>query len=272
LRIEERLDNFRKLVDKELDRYLFSKEKRLKTIYKAMRYSVLSGGKRIRPILAIEACIACGGTVKDAIPAGCAVEMVHAYSLIHDDLPSMDNDDYRRGLPTCHKAFGEANAILAGDALIPLAFNIISGYKDPSIASGLVKELSNAIGPEGMAGGQAMDLEYKKKKKNKETLKFINTLKTARLFEAAVKCGAIAANAGKKEREAMGNFGRSFGISYQIVDDILDNGEYVETLGMCKAQKDSSDSIKKARRSLGIFGKRADSLKMIAEFFLTRAA
>ncbi len=271
MKIGDHLDNLRDLVDRQLDKYLLPKEDRLKTIYNAMRYSVLSGGKRIRPLLAIEACIACGGKAKDAIPAGCAVEMVHAYSLIHDDLPSMDNDDYRRGLPTCHKAFGEANAILAGDALIPLAFRIISGYKDASVATELVKELSCAIGAEGMAGGQALDLEYKNKKKNEETLKYINSLKTARLFEASVKCGAIAANAGKAECGAMGRFGRYFGISYQIVDDMLDKGDYVKAFGMYKAGRDSSDIIKKAHRSLDIFGKKADMLHEMADFFLTRA-
>jgi geranylgeranyl diphosphate synthase type II len=270
LNIKERLGSVKELVDKKLDRYLSCKEKRFKTIYDAMRYSVLAGGKRIRPVMVIESCKACGGSVKDAMPSACAVEMIHAYSLIHDDLPSMDNDDYRRGRLTCHKVFGEANAILAGDALLPLALNIMSREMGPERAVRAIAELSDAIGTKGMVGGQVLDLEYKNKKKSLETLIFINMLKTSRLFEASAKLGAIAAGADKKKVEAMGRFGLSFGTAYQIVDDILDKDDYARAFGIEKAKRDSAVLTKKAVHSLDIFGKKADTLREIAAFFLER--
>jgi geranylgeranyl diphosphate synthase, type II len=270
LNIKRHLENIKNIVDKKLDRYLTSKEKRFRTIYKAMRYSVLQGGKRIRPLLVIEACKACGGTLKDALPSASAVEMIHAYSLIHDDLPSMDNDDYRRGRLTCHKVFGEANAILAGDALLPLALNIMSKEMDPKRAVKAIAELSDAIGTRGMVGGQVLDLEYKNKKKDRKTLIFINQLKTSRLFEASASLGAIAAGAGPKEVKAMGAFGRYFGTSYQIIDDILDKDDYARAFGIEKAKRDSASLTKKAVKSLDVFGKSASRLKEIALYFLER--
>ena len=268
--VKKRLEEIRKAVDKRLDGYLSSKEKRFSTIYKAMRYSVLAGGKRIRPLLVIESCKACGGRAKDAMPSACAVEMIHAYSLIHDDLPSMDNDDYRRGRLTCHRVFGEANAILAGDALLPLALNIMSKEMDPERAVRAIAELSDAIGTKGMVGGQVLDLEYKNKRKSLETLIFINRLKTSRLFEASAKLGAIAAGAKPKEVKAMGDFGLFFGTAYQIIDDILDKDDYAKAFGIERAKSDSSALTKKAIKSLDIFGRRAADLKEIALYFLER--
>jgi geranylgeranyl diphosphate synthase, type II len=270
LKVKGRLEAIRRKVDTKLAGYLHSKEKRFETIYEAMRYSVLAGGKRIRPVMVIESCKACGGSIKDAMPSACAVEMIHAYSLIHDDLPSMDNDDFRRGRPTCHKVFGEANAILAGDALLPLALNIMSKEMDPARAVRAIAELSDAIGTKGMVGGQVLDLEYKHKKKNREALMFINMLKTSRLFEASAKLGAIAAGAGVKEVKAMGNFGLFFGTSYQIVDDILDKDDYAKAFGIERARHDSGIFTKKAIKSLDIFGKKAAPLKEMALYFLER--
>ncbi len=270
MNVNKHLEGSRKLVDGALGKYLSSKEKAYRTIYKAMRYSVLAGGKRIRPILVIESTKACGGSIKDAMPTACAVEMIHAYSLIHDDLPSMDNDDFRRGRPTCHKVFGEANAILAGDALIPLALNILSKEMAPKRAVAAIGELSDAIGTKGMVGGQVLDLEYKNKKKGLATLIFINRLKTSRLFEASAKLGAIAAGAGQKKIDAMGRFGLYFGTSYQIIDDILDKDDYAKAFGVEKARRDSEALMKKAINSLDIFGKNADTLREIAAYFLKR--
>lgn len=270
MKIKKYLGNMRKMIDEELDRHLAPKKSDVKDIYKAMRYAVLSGGKRIRPILLVEACRALGGNLKQALGAGCAVEFIHAYSLIHDDLPSMDNDDFRRGIPTCHKVFGEANAILAGDALLPMAFNIISATYRPSKALPVIKELSEAIGTRGMVGGQVLDLKYRDKRKTALVICRINQMKTARLFEASTKLGAIAAGATKKQISDMGRFGLLFGLSYQIIDDILDESDYVKVFGMDRSRRDAQGYIHKAIRSLAAFGKKADRLKKIAEYYLVR--
>ncbi len=223
-----------------------------------MRYSVFSGGKRIRPIITIESAKACRGSLKDAIPAAIAVELIHTYSLIHDDLPAMDDDDLRRGKPTCHKVFGEASAILAGDALLTLAFNIIAKDIKPVLAIKIVEELSGAIGAGGMVGGQALDLEFQKKAKNKKMVEKINILKTAKLFQAAAKIGAMSAGGRAKEIEALGRFGLDLGLSFQMVDDDLDGDA---AGGRSKA----AVLVKKVKRPLKIFGGRADRLKHIME-------
>ena len=223
----------------------------------AMRYSVFSGGKRIRPVLTIESAKACRGNLKGALPAACAVELVHTYSLIHDDLPAMDNDDLRRGKPTCHKIFGEANAILAGDALLTLAFNIIAKNTEPALGIKIIEELSLAIGAGGMVGGQALDLEFHGKAKKKMIAERINTLKTAKLFSAAAKIGALTADPGAKEIKALGQFGLDFGLSFQMVDDNLD--------GDGRGLKKAASLVKKAKSDLKILGKRADRLKDMIE-------
>lgn len=241
-------------IEKALERYLPKGDDVLSA---AMRYSVFSGGKRIRPIITIESARACRGSVKDALPAACAVELVHTYSLIHDDLPAMDNDDLRRGKPTCHKVFGEANAILAGDALLTLAFNVIAKSIRPDSGIKIVEELSQAIGVLGMAGGQALDLEFQAKAKNKMIAEKINTLKTAKLFSAAAKIGALTADSEAEEIEALGRFGLDFGLSFQMVDDNLD-GDGGEL-------KRAASLVKKAKNDLEILGSRADRLKNIVE-------
>jgi len=270
LNVDSHLKKLKTIVDKKLAGYLSPNAKGVKLLYEAMRYSVLSSGKRLRPIFAIESAKICGGSLKDTLPAACAIEFIHTYSLIHDDLPSMDDDNYRRGRLTCHKVFGEANAILAGDALLPLAFNIISKETDPAIGLRIIEELSEAVGAGGMAGGQVMDLQYKKRRKNRNILSRINLLKTARLFAASAKCGAITAQVPPKEVRAMEAFGLFFGMSYQIVDDILDGGDYPRVLGKDTARRASEDFIKKADDSLSIFGNRADGLKEIASHILRR--
>lgn len=262
--------NLKNAIDRQLRKYLSSKDRYSKKILDVMRYSVLGGGKRIRPILVIESCLACGGSVSEALPAGCAVELIHAYSLIHDDLPSMDDDDYRRGKPTCHKVFGEAAAILAGDALLPLAFNIISRELKPERAAKVVGELSEAIGVNGMVLGQALDLEYKDKKKGKDIIEYINRMKTAKLFEASTKLGAIAAGASRKTVDALGRFGILLGISYQIVDDIIDGSDYTNIFGPDRVRVDSQGLIERAKNGLDILGKKADRLKVLADLVLKR--
>lgn len=274
MKLEKYLNDLKNLVDKNLDRYLPSEREEPKVIHKAMRYSVFSGGKRLRPILAIESSRVCGGGIEDIMPAACAIELVHTYSLIHDDLPAMDDDDYRRGKPASHKVFGEANAILTGDALLTFAFNIISKYNDPGRGSGITRELSDAIGTKGMVGGQVLDLGFSPSggKKDKIVLNDINRLKTARLFAASTKIGAIAAKPGQRKIERLAKFGTYLGMAFQIVDDIIDDGLYVRIFGRDLSRLDSENFIKMAKSVLKIFGKKADRLGDIADYVLERSA
>ena len=249
--------NLTALIEKNLDKFLPSEKIDPEVLHEAMRYSVFSGGKRIRPVVLIEAALACDGKIKDAVAAACAVEFVHTYSLIHDDLPSMDDDDYRRGKPSCHRKFSEAIAILAGDALLTLAFGVIArGYK-PAIASAMTKELSQAIGSCGMVGGQALDITGDKKTDK------VNRLKTAKLFEASAVLGVLSAGAGRKKIEAMRKYGENLGMAFQAVDDKLD-GEASFSEHRVKALTAA------AKSALKIFGKRKTSLTKIADYVLTR--
>ncbi len=246
-------------IEEALKRYL---PKGDDVLSKAMRYSVFSGGKRVRPVLTIESAKACGGSLKAALPAAIAVELVHTYSLIHDDLPAMDNDDLRRGKPTCHKVFGEANAILSGDALLTLAFNIIAKNTKPALGIKIIEELSRASGVEGMVTGQALDLEFRDKVKNKTITERIDTLKTAELFSAAAKIGALTAGAGAKEIKALGSFGLDFGLSFQMADDFID-GESADNI-------EAKLLAEKANKELAIFGGRARKLKEMADYLADR--
>lgn len=263
-------DNLRKSIDRALDKFLpFAKDKPT-VIHRAMRYSIFSGGKRIRPVIVLETCRACGGRISAAAAAACAVEFIHAYSLIHDDLPSMDNDDYRRGKPACHKAFGEANAILAGDALLTLAFSLIADNYDPKTAAEMIKELSRAAGTKGMVGGQALDINNKGRKIRKTAMHTINRLKTAKLFEASAKIGAIAAGAGAKKINAAGKYGLNLGIAFQLTDDIIDKDGVVRSSGCVGARRSAKKAIGRAKEALKIFGRSADRLHAIAEDILGR--
>ena len=246
------------LIDKKLSRYLPRKNSSPGKLAEAMRYSVFSGGKRIRPVITIEAYKVCGKRDHACLPEACAIELVHTYSLIHDDLPGMDDDDYRRGKKSCHKVFGEANAILAGDALLTLAFNVLSkGSKKGKTALKTIEELSDAIGYAGMAGGQALDLDNSRA----ANTDLINKLKTAKLFEVSAKIGGITAGAGAKEIKALAKFGLLFGVAFQAADDIAD--------GECnkgnKARQKIEKLIREAKSALNIFGNKACRLKEIAD-------
>lgn len=261
--------DLKKLVEEKLGLYLPRGSEEPKALHMAMRYSVFSGGKRIRPVIVLESCKACGGRLKDALPMACAAEMVHTYSLIHDDLPSMDDDDYRRGRPSCHKKFGEAVAILAGDALLTLAFNIIASNAKENTAVCAIKELSEAISTRGMVGGQAEDIAYKGKKKNRAVLSRINVLKTARLFEACAKLGAIAAGSDYKKIKLLASYGRLLGTAFQMVDDIMDERCRNESSAV-ETKADALNLLNKAKGRLKVFGRRSAELEKIADFVLTR--
>lgn len=221
-----------KFINEKLDEFL--EVEYPEDIFKSMRYSVLAEGKRLRPILCLEACRIFGGNIEEAIPTACAIEMLHAQSLIHDDLPCMDNDDFRRGKPTNHKVFGEATAVLAGDALLTFAPQLIlqkSKNLDDTTKLRLVEEYCVAAGAYGLIAGQVVDIESEGKEISAQTLEFIHTHKTADLFKLALKSGAIIAKASEAQILAMEEFAQKLGFAFQICDDILDETSSFEKLG-----------------------------------------
>ncbi len=231
------MDNYLKslthIIETKLDEYLV--ETFPEEIWKAMRYSVLSGGKRLRPALVLESNKICAGNIEEALPTACALEMVHCYSLIHDDLPCMDNDDFRRGKPTNHKVFGEGMAVLAGDALLSIAPQIILQKTpktiDKEIIFKILDEFYDAIGPNGMLGGQVVDILSENKEIDIPTFEYIHTHKTGKLFEFALRSGAIIAKADEKMLNILSEYGRIIGYAFQIADDILDEISTFEKLG-----------------------------------------
>lgn len=285
----------RELIDSYLESY-FSIPSEPFVLHEAMRYSLFAGGKRIRPILALASYEACGGNPKDIVPYATALELIHTYSLIHDDLPSMDNDDLRRGKPTNHKVFGEAMAILAGDALLTEAFLMLSNNPHSSSLKlsdliKIIREVSLASGVHGMVGGQALDIFSESIEPDKDTLNFIHLHKTAALITASVRMGAILANIKEKKLKALTEYGTGIGLAFQIIDDILDIEGNAEELGktagsdikmkkmtypaLCgteKSRQKAKDLISDAIDSLKIFSSEADQLRKIARYLLKRRA
>ena len=222
-----------KLIDKALDGFLPRATAKPATIHKAMRYSLFAGGKRIRPVLTLAAAEACGGAASAAMPAACAVECIHTYSLIHDDLPCMDDDDLRRGRPTSHKVFGEGVAVLAGDGLLTIAFEILAQAK-PTARYGtaaLVGELAGASGSKWLIGGQVADLEGEGHALTGADLRYIHRCKTAALLTASLRLGAMSANATARQLKNVTDFGQALGLAFQVIDDILDVTQTTEKLG-----------------------------------------
>jgi len=293
--IKSYLKEKRELIDSYLESY-FSITSEPFVLHEAMRYSLFAGGKRIRPILALASYEACGGNPKDIVPYATALELIHTYSLIHDDLPSMDNDDLRRGKPTNHKVFGEAMAILAGDALLTEAFlilsnNLHSSSLKPSNLIKIIREVSLSSGVHGMVGGQALDIFSENIEPDKDTLNFIHLHKTAALITASVRMGAILANIKEKKLKALTEYGTGIGLAFQIIDDILDIEGNAEELGktagsdikmkkmtypaLCgteKSRQKAKDLISDAIDSLKIFSSEADQLRKIARYLLKRRA
>jgi len=321
-RLTAYMDERRKAVDAALEKYLPRLSEEPPTLHEAVRYSVFAGGKRLRPLLCLMAAAACGdeapasgksaeGLGKEeetALPAACALEMVHTYSLIHDDLPAMDNDDYRRGRLSCHKAFGEALAILAGDALLTLAFEIVARHARRGAVAELTRALASGAGWTGMVGGQVLDLEGEgaaaqppKRKKAaaraaeeaaptlRERVEAIHRRKTGALITAALHMGAISARAPREAREALRAYGQRLGLAFQIKDDILDveapaevlgktagkdqkSGKltYPAVLGMDEAKKLLREAVADAKRALAPFDERAAMLRLLADFVAER--
>ena len=220
-------------VDQALDRFLPAEAAPPESLHKAMRYSVFAGGKRLRPVLVAAGAEVVGGTLAAVMPAACAVEMIHTYSLIHDDLPAMDNDDFRRGVPTNHKVFGEAIAILAGDALLTLAFRLLadSAGSDAQRLRNVVAEVADAAGSAGMVGGQVADIECEGKPADAAIVDYIHSHKTAALIRASIRSGALLAGATPAQLDALRAAGDALGLAFQIMDDILDITATSEELG-----------------------------------------
>lgn len=214
------------LINRELDRILSLRQEPYDEVIKAMRYSVMNAGKRIRPVLALEFCRLHGGMIEDALPFACGVEMIHCYSLIHDDLPCMDDDDLRRGKPSCHKQFGETTALLAGDALLTKAFEVMAqsklSQKNPAATIEAIKEMAFFAGTDGMVGGQVIDLAIEGKKVHPERLEQMHRLKTGAIIKAACKMGVICADGSAQEVLLAEQYGENLGLAFQIIDDILD--------------------------------------------------
>lgn len=276
-------------IEKELDRYTKVKNNRQSEIYDAMRYSVMAGGKRLRPVIMLLSCEMCGGTDKDVMPFACALEMIHTYSLIHDDLPAMDNDDLRRGKPTNHVVYGEGMAILAGDALLNKAMEVaMSADVAPEIKVKAAAALFAASGTEGMIGGQVIDI--KNSPMSAEELENLHLLKTGALIRAAGNVGAIVGRGNDAEIEAIDMYCKSLGIAFQIQDDILDvkgseaelgkpigsdksnnKTTYVTLFGLEKAEELAEEYTKRAVESLRkCFGEKADKLTALAEYLMGR--
>lgn len=282
------------LVDEYLNQYLPEIDNYQSSIYQAMRYSLFAGGKRLRPVITLACCEAVGGEVLQAISFGCAIEMIHTYSLIHDDLPAMDNDEYRRGQLTCHKMFGEAMAILAGDALLNKAFEVavdasVKNGTAPGKAMKALSVIAHAGGTEGMIGGQVVDLEAENQPIDEHHLKYMHLHKTGALIIASAKAGAIVGGGSDKEIEALAVYGRNIGLAFQIKDDILDvegkqeklgkpigsdasNGKstFVSLMGMEKSKRLVKSLSEEAAAQIEIFGDRKWFLTALAKYLIDR--
>jgi geranylgeranyl diphosphate synthase type II len=280
------------LTDRTLEELLPSVEAVPASIHGAMRHSVFAGGKRLRPVLAIQAAVTIAGAVPPGIERlGAAIEMLHTYSLIHDDLPALDNDDLRRGKPTCHVAFGEATAILAGDALQTRAFEILAGMDSPPAATvQIIGLIANAIGTvEGMIGGQVLDLESEHLKPTPELVDAIHRAKTGALIRVSVVSGGVYAGANADDVARLDLFGRKAGLAFQIVDDVLDmtvdseqlgktagkdlateKATWPAVFGLEQSRRDAAQLIEEAFAALTPYGSRAEGLKSIARYIVER--
>jgi geranylgeranyl diphosphate synthase type II len=299
--IKRYLQEKKEIVDEALERYLpsfptFGDIELISSLRNAMRYSLFAGGKRIRPILSIAAFETVGGKGGKILPFACALEMIHTYSLIHDDLPAIDNDDYRRGKPTCHKVFGEAIGILAGDALLTEAFRLMS---DPSIQEDftgnerliltMINEVAHAAGIAGMVGGQAVDVQSEGRKVDLSTVQYIHTHKTGAMILVSVQVGAKIGGATEKVLEAITSYGEKIGLAFQIADDLLNiegdaaalgkstgsdrsrgKATYPSVLGHAQSKKRAWELIEAGVEALTPFGREGDPLREIARFIVSR--
>ncbi len=282
-------------IDAALDHHLPAADTLPERLHQAVRYSVFAGGKRLRPILMLAACEAVGGDTERVLPAACAMEMIHTYSLIHDDLPAMDDDDFRRGRPTCHKVYGEALAILAGDALLTEAFILLSGMAvDSSQTEDACRKAMHIVarcaGSRGMVGGQVVDMESEGKEINLPTLEYIHTHKTGALILASVQVGALLGGVNETAYDSLTRYAEAAGLAFQVADDILDivgdqellgkdvgsdeargKATYPALLGLSVARQRARDLRDLALESLAEFGEAAEPLRQIAHYIVDRS-
>ena len=287
--LKEYMQRVSELIASTLEDILPAEDVYPESIHKLMRYTIFAGGKRIRPCLLIAANEACYNTFgnKNAAYAGAAIEMLHTFSLIHDDLPCMDDDDFRRGKPTAHKAFNEALAVLGGDALCIYAFEILAKTDRMDI----IQEISKALGTGGMIGGQVVDIESEGKNVNKSTVEYIHNNKTAALIRASVTTGAMLANAPTDDIKKLSSYGNHIGLAFQVVDDILDEESTTETLGkdvgsdrakgkatfpavygIEESKKYATELIDKAHADIGFLGKKGKILYELADYIRVRVS
>lgn len=283
-------------VDRALDTYLPAADSLPETLHEAMRYSVFAGGKRIRPILMMAACEAVGGKSMQVLPAACAIEMIHTYSLIHDDLPAMDNDDLRRGRPTNHKIYGDATAILAGDALLTEAFILLSSPRsfpdcDETTVRQVIHLLARAAGSLGMVGGQVVDMQSEGQKIDFPTLEYIHARKTGALLLAAIQCGGLIGGADPEQFRQLTRYGEAAGLAFQVADDILDvigdqaqlgkdvgsdqargKATYPALLGLDEARQKADELRNLALEALEPLGSAATPLAEIARYIVDRSS
>ena len=291
MNLKELWNERRQLVENHLTEELNVESALDKTLCESMRYSLMAGGKRLRPILLMAAADAVGAKGTDYLESACAIEMIHTYSLIHDDLPAMDDDDYRRGKLTNHKVYGAGMATLAGDALLTLAFEVMlrqSGATPEPILQ-VVREMSVAAGPDGMVGGQALDLESEDKRISMETLRRMHMGKTGALFRAAIRSGAILGGASAIELSALTEYADNFGLAFQITDDVLDvtgdeavigkpvgsdeknhKSTYVTLTSLEKAKALAKETVGDAVKALEPFGPEADFLRELVRYLVDR--
>jgi geranylgeranyl diphosphate synthase type II len=292
--IKPYLSKKKDIVDRTLDKLVPPAKTFPQVVHEAMRYSLFAGGKRLRPILVIAAAEALGAPSKDVLSIAGSLELIHTYSLIHDDLPAMDNDDLRRGRPTCHKVYGEAVAILAGDGLLNMAFEVLS---DPRRTAGvpanrllvITREIATASGVFGMVGGQVVDIQSEGKEIDFPTLEYIHTHKTGALIRSSVRTGALYARAGKRQFNALTRYGELIGLAFQIADDILDiTGKQEEIgkdvgsdlkkgkktfpsfYGLEESRRRAGEVVDKALLSLKDFDRKADPLRELAKYIINR--
>lgn len=291
MNLKELWNERRQLVENHLTEELNVESALDKTLCESMRYSLMAGGKRLRPILLMAAADAVGAKGTDYLESACAIEMIHTYSLIHDDLPAMDDDDYRRGKLTNHKVYGAGMATLAGDALLTLAFEVMLRQPDttPENILRVVREMSTAAGPDGMVGGQALDLESEDKQISMETLRRMHMGKTGALFRAAIRSGAILGGASAIELSSLTEYADNFGLAFQITDDVLDvtgdeavigkpvgsdeknhKSTYVTLTSLEEAKKLAGETVEDAVKALEPFGPEADFLRELVRYLVDR--
>ena len=256
-----------RVVNDALERLLPSAQQPPAVIHDAMRYCVFSGGKRFRPLLSLGACEAVGAPARRALPVACAVELIHSYSLVHDDLPAMDNADERRGIPSCHRKYGEGNAILVGDALLTLAFELLSRNGMPN-ALAIIQTIGLASGTTGLIGGQVLDLQAisQPRTATEKTLLGIAEQKTAALITASVMAGALAGGASAAQLKSLKRYGQDVGLAFQLIDDLHDREGLAQAMGTDAAQAQADRLIARAVKALEPFGKRAATLRHVASW------